>query len=128
WRYSGRKLDKPPRVTDVEEFGKAWREWWQSMQPAWRTTSWPPQNTSAGDAGSWDVLNRGGPCAVYLVLICLRWWWMKVGVGGQDDSDLRIAVKDVSWVLSAIPESLLKLSGKPASANSNGSAKRKRAT
>ncbi|KAI0085204.1 hypothetical protein BDY19DRAFT_856527, partial [Irpex rosettiformis] len=74
WFGRGRKYDKPPQIIDVEAFGKTWRAWWQSMQPEWRTTSWPPQTTSVGNAADWDVLNRGGPCVIYLVLVCLKWW------------------------------------------------------
>ena len=72
------------------------------MQPEWRRESWPPDTSEIGSEEDWSKLDQGGPGGIFLVLICLRWWWGQASVKGKDFKDFDAAVKDVAWVLETL--------------------------
>ncbi|KAI0054924.1 hypothetical protein BV25DRAFT_1764828, partial [Artomyces pyxidatus] len=76
WIKRHRDYAKMPTIKDASQFGASWREWWSSLQPAWRRSSdgddWPMKRS--GDSASWVELAKGGPNGLVLVLIAVVWW------------------------------------------------------
>ncbi|KAE9388177.1 hypothetical protein BT96DRAFT_758017, partial [Gymnopus androsaceus JB14] len=74
WKKNARSAAfKPCKISDSRSFGKQWREWWISCNPAWRQTD-SYNILSRESLGSRADLKAPGPNGLYDFLISLRWW------------------------------------------------------
>ncbi|KAI0044426.1 hypothetical protein FA95DRAFT_1468255, partial [Auriscalpium vulgare] len=77
WFKSGRKLEKPPHISNVKTFAIRWRAWWTSMQPTWRLPDerdgWPLLRAEHPDE-SWSGIRKAGKNGFVVILITLMWW------------------------------------------------------
>jgi hypothetical protein len=84
-------------------FAKAFKEWWMTMQPSWRTEG----NLLIRDVPedeTWQALRKGGTSGIYIVIVGLS-WWVKAQLA-EKDTDAWMLVDDLSWVLQQMKESL----------------------
>lgn len=63
------------RITNVDEFGRDVKKWWNIMQPAWRRVDGntsqvyvPPENED------WSELAKAGPNGLLLLMLSVGWW------------------------------------------------------
>ncbi|KAI0059393.1 hypothetical protein BV25DRAFT_1786644, partial [Artomyces pyxidatus] len=75
WLKRHRDYAKPPVIKNVPQFADAGRDWWSSMQPAWRIdgADWPLKR-AVPSGETWSEVTKGGPNGIVLVLIALVWW------------------------------------------------------
>ncbi|KAI0039149.1 hypothetical protein FA95DRAFT_1456158, partial [Auriscalpium vulgare] len=75
WFKDGRHYDKWPAIKNAAKFGRAWREWWTKMNPAWRVGArdWPLGRVVVAEE-TWPELRKGGRNGFVLVLLTLVWW------------------------------------------------------
>lgn len=98
WLKNGRKWDNLPQVDDSKEFGEAWKAWWADIQPEWRDFTWPPAHDE--EDHDWAVLRRGGPNAMFLVILGLGFWLSSLkDIDGNED--VKIGINDVAWVMQS---------------------------
>ncbi|KAI0039759.1 hypothetical protein FA95DRAFT_1458304, partial [Auriscalpium vulgare] len=99
WLKSGRKIEKPPYVTNVNKFGVRWRSWWTVMQPTWRKPDeggdWPLVRAEHPDE-AWSNLRKAGKNGLVLVLHSLVWWTTAAKTDSQKREVLS-ALEDVEW-------------------------------
>jgi hypothetical protein len=100
WLGRGRKHpeDEVP-VGDINAYSSAWWSWWGVINPRW----WgKDQNRQliAGGHGDWDCLRVPGPNSIFIVLMCLVWWFAKVDAPAR--TTWLKAVQDVAWVVSKL--------------------------
>jgi hypothetical protein len=95
----GRDFSRGEQV-DAEKFGSAVVEWWLTIQPITRK-AWPPTYEPLPEGFSFDYFNRGGPNAVFLVILCLT-WWANALTPDTDNTSFKLVVHDVHWVLEQI--------------------------
>ncbi|KAJ7301786.1 hypothetical protein DFH08DRAFT_723825 [Mycena albidolilacea] len=96
----------PPKIGDVSAFATAWQQWWDSLQPGWRTKrsdgSWKVEDGYGGKGEEWGDLYTWGPYGVASVVAGLYMW----GFAVRDDITLRAAWEaassDVGWVLEGM--------------------------
>ena len=60
----------------------------------------PPENEK------WEGLKKGGTAGIYTVVVALSWWIKAVG-NVADGGDAFVAVRDITWVLDQVCESLI---------------------
>jgi hypothetical protein len=89
-------------IVKVADFPAEWREWWNTLQPSWRS----------GDLGQdcppdadWQVLQCGGNNGIFIVVMCLSWWGKAI-ISPQNCLDFQAAVEEVAWVLEKISTSV----------------------
>ncbi|KAI0042912.1 hypothetical protein FA95DRAFT_1455891, partial [Auriscalpium vulgare] len=76
WMKAGRKLARPPDITNVPKYGTQWRSWWVSMQPQWRRTGadpWPLVREQHPEE-EWLGIRKGGKNGFALLLLTIIWW------------------------------------------------------
>ncbi|KAJ7715643.1 hypothetical protein B0H16DRAFT_1805044 [Mycena metata] len=104
WIQYARKGPPKPAITDVEQFGKEWWDWWRLMNPNWRQPLRSGRLEQARGGEEWDSVDLSGPNGVLNAIICLRWW--KDTLEGNEDEEQeikwQIAVEEVIWVIEAI--------------------------
>ncbi|KAJ7432603.1 hypothetical protein B0H11DRAFT_1759961, partial [Mycena galericulata] len=106
----GKKTRAPPCINNVAAYAKAWSEWWDSMQPPWRTCDadgyWSVGG-SWGAADEWDPLEAPGPNGCLSVAVALFFW----GRYKSQPEALRVkwdrAVQDVVWMLEGLEASIV---------------------
>ncbi|KAJ7619950.1 hypothetical protein DFH06DRAFT_1010810 [Mycena polygramma] len=81
-----------PAIT-ASGMDKDWWRWWRSMNPTWRMRD--GELVQEGE-GSWDELRSPGQNGFLNVIVCLKWWRLKLET--PSDSWER-AIADVKWVL-----------------------------
>ena len=59
---------------------------------------------------TWGSLAKGGTAGLYTIMMSLSWWIKQVASDGSL-ADAWMSVKDVSWVLHEVTESLPRPSG-----------------
>ena len=84
-------------------YGKAFKEWWITMQPSWRTEG-GLLICDVPEDETWQMLRKGGTSSIYIVIVGLS-WWVKAQLAEQD-TDAWTLVNDLSWVLQQMEESL----------------------
>ena len=93
WIQNARKA--PINVDNAAAFARKWWQWWDAMNPPWRTrVDGRPQR---GGSGEWDCLLKSGPNGFLSVLASL--------VALQEAADIsswQEAMQDVSWVLQEV--------------------------
>jgi hypothetical protein len=74
-------------------------DWYISLQPPTRGSSWPPTRSLPADPNEWVPLFKGGPNGFFLILMALSW---------TPSSDPQLTTKitelsnDVTWVLQTL--------------------------
>ncbi|KAI9069756.1 hypothetical protein FKP32DRAFT_1541007, partial [Trametes sanguinea] len=77
WLQAKRKYTSMPTIRRVAEFGAGCQLWWSNLQPEARGRTHDGQPTRPASPlprESWQVLRRGGPNGLFLVLLALGWW------------------------------------------------------
>ena len=95
-----------PEVNDPGEYGDRWNAWWWSMQPSWRDPESPFDLPSEASAGSWPHLLCGGPNGLLLVILALAWWMKGSTQAGTNQSPIKEAALDITWVLIQLRQAL----------------------
>ncbi|KAF9042625.1 hypothetical protein BDZ89DRAFT_944124, partial [Hymenopellis radicata] len=85
---------------DTAKFVQSYGEWWDLMQPSWRTKGedgrW--ERGMYGDA--WEKLNvNGGPNGFLSVVAALSYWATASAQGKWSRSDWEKAEEDARWVM-----------------------------
>ncbi|KAA1478732.1 hypothetical protein DENSPDRAFT_756487, partial [Dentipellis sp. KUC8613] len=75
WMQEGKHYERIPQLGNLAGFGDAYRRWWTSFQPGWRSDSehaWPLKRD--GDDQTFENLAKGGLNGLLIFLIPLVWW------------------------------------------------------
>ncbi|KAJ3716226.1 hypothetical protein C8R42DRAFT_725421 [Lentinula raphanica] len=110
WYFKNRKnvqatLNNDFNGLTVESLGRDLRKWWSVINPAWRErdAEWHIVPQGQGE-GSWDGIHRPGQCGMVTVLLCLRWWFLRVSDDEEQTSqvllllsDVRAAIEDMAY-------------------------------
>ncbi|KAF8142758.1 hypothetical protein K438DRAFT_1634873 [Mycena galopus ATCC 62051] len=83
-----------PDIGTVAEMEKQWWVWWKGINPSWRVRD--GELVQMGD-GNWDVLRCPGQNGFLNILVCLKWWFLRMDT--PSDAWAR-ALVDVKWVLT----------------------------
>ncbi|KAJ7511244.1 hypothetical protein B0H11DRAFT_2215083 [Mycena galericulata] len=106
----GKKTKAPPCINNVDLYAKQWAEWWDSMQPAWRTRDadghWSVGG-SWGPADQWDPLEAPGPNGCLSVVASLFFWGRAKTQSEELRSQWDRAVQDVVWMLEGLEASIV---------------------
>ncbi|KAF8125256.1 hypothetical protein EV363DRAFT_1140865, partial [Boletus edulis] len=76
WMQSHRPLKRKdtPDLNPINEFFDQYRQWWSSLQPAWRTSLHSePFSKASPPRSDWSKLCRTGPNGITLVILALAW-------------------------------------------------------
>ncbi|KAK6966800.1 hypothetical protein R3P38DRAFT_2815716 [Favolaschia claudopus] len=95
-----------PLVENPTEYAAQWQQWWDSLQPSWRSRDaegrWSISATYGGAGREWGPLYRWGVNGVLSILASLYFW----GCAVQSNQDLlplwEAAVVDVVWMLEGM--------------------------
>ena len=93
-------------VIKAAEFAAEWKEWWNVLQPSWRSDG--SSRDCPADA-DWQVLQRGGNNGIFIVIMCLSWWGKAV-TSPQTSEAFQAAVEDVTWTLKNVSLSISSIS------------------
>ena len=85
---------------DGAAFGTSWWAWWTDIQPAGREVGGDTMHGADGSLIDWRRLCKSGPTGIFVVLITLVWWKMKLEA--EDDSSWKTAMRDVQNVLERL--------------------------
>jgi len=89
----------------VKEFAVQWKEWWDTLQPSWRSGGPELLHRDCPADADWKVLQRGGSNGIFIVVMCLSWWG-KAATSPKDRELFNAAVDDVAWVLGNVSTSI----------------------
>lgn len=87
-------------------YGPQFVTWWRGMQPTWRLL--PGEGFSketSTNLESWALINKGGSAGLYIVVMALSWWVLRLRDAGTADTDAQAVwgtVDDVAWVLKQL--------------------------
>lgn len=104
WAKKGnRSLEKPPKISNVLDYGEHWRSWWSRLQPEWRLKvrggkPWPLKRGPIPEDEGWEGLLRFGENGFHILLLSLVWWFSSIP-SPKERRQWILAVDDVSWVL-----------------------------
>ncbi|KAF7983641.1 hypothetical protein HWV62_20586 [Athelia sp. TMB] len=105
WIKNDRKANAMPDTSaNVVNFGKAWREWWASLQPE---SPCEPRSLS-----QYSELQKAGPNSLYLLFLSLAWWGNAAEGKVEEMISWRVAVGDFLDVVKFFNESLKESSGR----------------
>lgn len=96
YRYNRPGNDPRLQEDDLVRFGKSFLVWWNSLQPQ---RNLPGEH----DVGKeWGSLNMSGRNSWLSIIVCLKWWGMKLGDDRMSSSGdkWRLAVQDVLLTLN----------------------------
>ena len=57
-------------VIKAAEFAAEWKEWWNTLQPSWRSDG---SNQDCLADADWQVLQKGGSNGIFIIIMCLSW-------------------------------------------------------
>lgn len=76
-----RAYDKIPFIPEPVEFGKAFADWWLSVQPSFRASDgdFPKQvySDAAAVGDPWTSIRKSGTNGFVSVVTMMRWWGME---------------------------------------------------
>jgi hypothetical protein len=90
---------KDVEIADVEEFGRKWWAWWNSLQPSSRISKNEDETLPPTVDMDWSKLQKPGKNGFLLVMLSLVWW----GKASNRVEGWSKAVADVSAVLRCLP-------------------------
>ncbi|KAJ7094433.1 hypothetical protein B0H15DRAFT_946850 [Mycena belliarum] len=97
--WIGRARARAPTISNADKFGSTLKQWWSSVNPAWRRGGGNMLKRQEGE--SWDALQVPGVNGMLGILVCLKWWRDALGSEGPlEEWDL--LVDDVAWALGQI--------------------------
>ena len=99
------KKDITPKVR-AGDYGKSFTKWWTALQPTWQRRADGTLAKKAPENEKWEGLKKGGTAGIYTVVVALSWWIRAVG-NVADGGDAFGAVRDITWVLNQVCESLI---------------------
>lgn len=104
WLARGRKYQCPPPIDKAPAYASAWRGWWSSIQPAWRTegATWPMLKKDV-EGEKWVDVMKGGASGIFLAILSVSWWFAQCGAGNERD-ECEEAIMDICWVLERMIE------------------------
>ncbi|RPD69465.1 hypothetical protein L226DRAFT_444049, partial [Lentinus tigrinus ALCF2SS1-7] len=103
WMKEGRDYEKLPELNNHVAFALQWRTWWASLQPASRRVDGSHTallRVVPSEMSEWDVLWRGGPSGLFLVVMGLVWWLYAAYEEDSSLTDIHDAIDDVFWVVT----------------------------
>jgi hypothetical protein len=91
---------------DPVTFGERWWSWWSDIQPKNRGRDEAGKPSRDGVDIEWDALRKPGGSGVFLVLVVLLWWRLKLTKEGSPATMTKWedAAKDVIWVLGQLAD------------------------
>jgi hypothetical protein len=108
-------FNRLPTISNTATFAQQFRDWWISLQPAWRqktstgrkkaavasATALPLHKAALPNNGSWGELRKGGPagCCIILYALC---GWLKEVCDAKDRKAWHVCADDVKWVLEHV--------------------------
>ncbi|KAJ7140438.1 hypothetical protein C8R46DRAFT_1046938 [Mycena filopes] len=107
WIARARKSSRGTSVLDPAAYALVWQDWWDSLQPSWRTKepagTWAMSGSYGPDDGeAWGALFQWGINGVLSIVASLQFW----GLAIQDVDEAREAwenaTSDVAWVLEGL--------------------------
>ncbi|TEB32019.1 hypothetical protein FA13DRAFT_1791282 [Coprinellus micaceus] len=121
----GRAKSQAPNLAP-KVFGTQLVAWWTSLQPDWRVNvpvdgdvSKLSREVPANE--TWARLNKGGSAGMYIIVLCISWWYKALDPDSTPPTELTALVRDVAFVLgSLIPGRSASLPGKRATAPAEG--------
>jgi hypothetical protein len=81
-------------------------KWWTALQPTWRRTVDGTLTKDTPNDEKWGGLMKGGTAGIYTVVVALSWWIKALG-NVADGGDALVAVRDITWVLDQVCETLV---------------------
>ena len=113
WTVRGRKGAQPyhimPAISNVKEFGLACINWWHMLQPSFQHNehgSMPLPNLIRPDLegldDEWELLRKGGPNGLVMVLLLFTWWGQKAQNAPEVIHQWHTAMVDLRHVLEAM--------------------------
>ncbi|KAJ7661908.1 hypothetical protein DFH06DRAFT_987564 [Mycena polygramma] len=120
WISRGRgKRTGDYRVRDPTAYAVGWQQWWDSLQPKWRTRAsdgvWSTDDRYGGASGQeWGVLYTWGANGTLSVVASLYFWGLAVYEREDEDAQTlwEKAVLDVGWMLEGMAIYYEKFKGK----------------
>ncbi|KAJ7473863.1 hypothetical protein B0H11DRAFT_2429784 [Mycena galericulata] len=104
----GKKMKGSPCINDVAAYAKVWNEWWDSLQPPWRTRDSSGHWSIGGSPGdNWDPLEAPGPNGCLSVAAALCFWGRSKSQSDELREQWDRAVQDVAWMLEGLEASIL---------------------
>lgn len=89
-------MKKIPAIQDENQYATQWRNWWEALQPDWRTFDEDGRLEQVG-SGEWGALDHPGKNGVLMVLLSLM-WWQDIATS-QTLHDWNHAARDVAWTI-----------------------------
>ena len=103
WWIRSARVDNPPPLSDLHDYGSSVISWWSHLQPSWRKLDYASSNR---DDGVFDCLVQPGINGLLNVVILAYWWSIGLtesgGGGGAEGQRYRWFVADVYWVFSKL--------------------------
>ncbi len=107
WMKEGRDYEKLPELVDHVAFSAQWKTWWASLQPPTRRVDGSPtllNRIAPTDNSEWEIIWRGGPCGLFLVIMGLAWWLYGASESDSSLQEVHDAIDDVHWALCTAME------------------------
>ncbi|KAJ7601819.1 hypothetical protein DFH06DRAFT_1024704, partial [Mycena polygramma] len=101
-----------PKGKKKRNYGKIWKEWWDSLQPPWRTKDADGRYSTGTEYGDeWGTLAIPGQNGTLSVVASLYFWGSSrrtpASMPDGIQEDWEAAVLDVAWMLEGLGEWLL---------------------
>lgn len=105
WWIRCARVDAPPPLFDLLDYGSSVITWWSSLQPAWRKLKCGTPNR---DNGAFNSLAQPGINGLLNIIILAYWWsdgLAEMGTNSDEESiKYQWFVDDASWVISKLLE------------------------
>ncbi|KAJ3711801.1 hypothetical protein C8R42DRAFT_728485 [Lentinula raphanica] len=84
----------------VQTLGDDLGKWWSVINPEWRERDNQGRIVTGGDGeGTWDGIHKPGQCGMVTVLLCVRWWYLRVGDDSEQMEKCLLLLSDVGAVI-----------------------------
>ncbi|KAJ7701961.1 hypothetical protein B0H17DRAFT_908374, partial [Mycena rosella] len=91
----GTKSKKTPEVKSASKYAQSWNEWWDPIQPSWRTRDLEGHWAVGGDYGKdWTELDCSGANGCLSVVAGLYFWGVAAKGSSEDERVWDNAVQD----------------------------------
>jgi hypothetical protein len=101
-----------PDISDeLACFLALWWEWWQNLQPSWRTQRPLLLSREVPKNPDWSDMEKGTANGFFIIILVLGWWALGLKYAevesGTAVEDFQHAMEDTTWVLHqmALPQS-----------------------
>ncbi|KAJ3725297.1 hypothetical protein C8R42DRAFT_575793 [Lentinula raphanica] len=84
----------------TEKLARALGMWWSVINPEWRERDNANRIVPKGQGeGSWVGMHRPGQCGMITVLLCVRWWYLRVKDDKEQMEECLMLLSDVQAVI-----------------------------